>query len=788
MPSPGSPPRSPGSSALVAPSPDVPTSSASNTSDRAATQSPPAKGPEAQANAKRIHVTLQRNSCTIVSYADWMPQQPGPGRLTSVPVPPNEDIEPADDSDASNAAAVPIVKPSFGDDAFFDQLLKNSAHYGDDLVNPKTHRRKRARVHEDYDLHDPFIDDSDMQDRDGHANRLREEGFFVYFGPLEFTSDQDAAESPGDSGARPPKKRKVQRKKETDKASTDDKPPASATKSRKKKPPTEASPDGAVGATTAKKPPKPKAKGYDSDSGAKATSRRKAPAASKSSETDGPEPADKAKRKPSAPSASKRRPSISPIPAAGPSMVTSTTSTTLPAPVSATNPGHESEPEMDRQTIRPSIRNLIDHYEEDGSDFAPAKYHISPTMARIGGLPPYSDKPAPRMLPDAPSAGALVTRSADNTPSKHSQPIESSVLPKTTPSSVAPMHQPSYASPVIPAESLPNPTPAQLLDQLRDAAQKESFANQRKLPPSLKPILIQLAMATMRDLGADFDNIGQLVAAHNAPTAEAADRDKDKPSGDTFAPSPHTPNLAYQVVTRDGQLRELLTPEFYATLAQVIPYNKATIRKVIARLTLNERVKLKQQQAQQLFGRLTELIAPVIARLRREQDNSTPPPIPGTQASPATKASGIHYLLNHPAASEGATRPSVDDSTPSSVPATNAASDPNPPIKPESDGRSTTPVGLDSNGKLKATTPKRFPWTDTMRQTLWKFVQAEIEVCLLRNELAVLEGKDAVAKESTVRRTAYQKLLGLWPEGWMTSLDISREYGTKKRKMEKQLA
>ncbi|KAJ1983067.1 hypothetical protein H4R34_001489 [Dimargaris verticillata] len=731
MPSPESPPQSPGRPALVAPSPDIPTSSASNASDRAATRSPPAKGPAAQANAKRIQVSLQRNSCTIVSYADWVPQHPDQSRLTSIPVPSNEDTEPADDSDASNAASTPVAKPSFGDDAFFDQLLKNSAHYGDDLINPKTHRRKRARVVEDYDLHDPFIDDSDMQDRDGHENQLREEGFFVYFGPLEFMSDQDAAESPGDSGTRPPKKRKVQRKKETDKALTEDKIAGSATKARKKKPSAETNPDGLASTTTAKKPPKPKAKGYDSDSGVKPANRRKAPAASKSSETDGPEPADKAKRKPPAPSASKRRPSISqaPVtkaPAALSPMTTSIAATTLPVPVLAANPGHESEPEMDQQTIRPSIRNLIDHYEEDGSDFAPAKYHISPTVARTGGFPPYSDKPAPRMLPDATLASALVTRSADNTPSKHSQPIESSAFQRSTLPSAAPANQTSYASPVAPAEPLPSVTPTKLLDQLRDAAQKESFANQRKLPPSLKPILIQLAMATMRDQGADFENIGQLVAAHNAPTAEVTDRENDKPSGDASATSPNTPNLAYQVVTCDGHLRELLTPEFYTSLAQVIPYNKATIRKVIARLTLNERIKLKQQQAQQLFAHLTELIEPVIARLRRDQGNSTPP-VSGTQISPATKSSGIHYLLNHPASSEGATRPGADDSTPPRTSVTNDASDPNPPIRSESDGRSTTPVGLDSNGKPKAATPKRFPWTDAMRQTLWKFVQAEIE-------------------------------------------------------------
>ncbi|KAJ1905251.1 hypothetical protein IWQ60_012319 [Tieghemiomyces parasiticus] len=253
---------------------------------------------------------------------------------------------------------------------------------------------------------------------------------------------------------------------------------------------------------------------------------------------------------------------------------------------------------------------------------------------------------------------------------------------------------------------------------------------------------------------------------------------------------------------------------FYDELSQHVPYSRLTIRKIVARLTLQERIKRKEAQSEAELTKFHDLLQPCLDNLRKDpiflrvlaEANPATPAIGAAQTgspgfapspSPAPHATipmeavetvskrpgGLHHLLNHP---DG--EPTADEEQ-SNVTAVDSATPASGPQATQSTPATKVPGELHLPKKETApmTTPvsKRFTWTESIRQILWRYVQIEIELNILRSELASLEGKTLVVKEGAARRTAYLRLLNLWPEGWMTTYDISREYGTRKRKMEK---
>ncbi|KAJ1979556.1 hypothetical protein H4R33_005689 [Dimargaris cristalligena] len=964
---------------------------------------PPAANPQStttpRSRTARIEVTIDPRTCTFFSYPDLVRKQcpqildptslqgkKSASHMGNGPTQPRgqggdsdlgaaeddgdgdddddeeeEEEEEAEDdvggdSDASTSDPVTATAqpPKFGDDAFFENLLKRAEKYGDDKPQ-KRRREARVSLYEDYDLHDPFIDDSDIQGHVEDGTRLREDGFFVFYGPLEFVTEEEPSD-PVAEELRPSKKRKMQKKKDEDNAPNitptikgkakdkdkdkdKDKPAddttASANGKSKKKPRTNG--DSPPDEPSAKKPPKPKpAKSNDStaEPTVSTATKKKPPSSEKAKKPVAP-----IKRKLSTDGVAEPTPAPvpAPIPATSAALMDSSSKSTPPAtegpsnfgtkPPHRTEQGYDSEPEPERKPLRPSIFNLIDH-DDDGDDeanqydFSPLKYHGTSNSCR-GPAPPPS---FPDRMSARPPFEALSTihpfRSADNTPCKPPHTATESPLsamrplmrespaPTPTPPTMhsypsSPPIKPPPRTPPLDDSLLPTSTPSSvnseaLTQDFIAAAHRETFDNQKKFPTVLKTILTDLAMTTMIELGAHFSDVGHLVAAYQAlngssdPGATAADKDKHKdkekdkaqtPSSDTTEAAPNTSSsaskpkagttgsslrnheLAFAVVTRDGKLRELLDANFYRRITECVPYNRATIRKVIARLTLQERIKIKETLAQTIFNQLKQLVEAAVAQLPplpppqpsaaasaipalrtpgstgskpTSHPNTPPPPLPAfnsqSQASPSPsgpppqggkppgnattsipikperddgtfpsslasssalplttplpqpppvvvesappapkRPGGLHYLLNH---SDSEKDPS-DDNIYASAVAPTASVDEVRPADRESP--------LDDTVTSKGVT-RKFPWTEPIRQSLWTYVQNEIEIAILRSQLAEVEGKTLVVKETAIRRVAYQKVLPLWPEGWTTTIDISKEYGLKKRKLEKKMS
>lgn len=89
--------------------------------------------------------------------------------------------------------------------------------------------------------------------------------------------------------------------------------------------------------------------------------------------------------------------------------------------------------------------------------------------------------------------------------------------------------------------------------------------------------------------------------------------------------------------------------------------------------------------------------------------------------------------------------------------------------------------------------PRRFRLTDQMKQIIWQLVCLSNECCRIENEkkyvlrlfilvnvdltrmYSQLENNHTIISDQGVRKTLYQKIVAVFPEGWLSSGQISRD-------------
>ncbi|KAJ3287970.1 hypothetical protein HK104_008384 [Borealophlyctis nickersoniae] len=81
----------------------------------------------------------------------------------------------------------------------------------------------------------------------------------------------------------------------------------------------------------------------------------------------------------------------------------------------------------------------------------------------------------------------------------------------------------------------------------------------------------------------------------------------------------------------------------------------------------------------------------------------------------------------------------------------------------------------------------RFRWNDTTRRLVWNILVTEWHAAELESDIkALTTGTERPAtNELLFRKAAYAKLVTVWPDPWMDSHSVSREYSAFKRKLEK---
>ncbi|KDN44600.1 hypothetical protein RSAG8_05365, partial [Rhizoctonia solani AG-8 WAC10335] len=82
--------------------------------------------------------------------------------------------------------------------------------------------------------------------------------------------------------------------------------------------------------------------------------------------------------------------------------------------------------------------------------------------------------------------------------------------------------------------------------------------------------------------------------------------------------------------------------------------------------------------------------------------------------------------------------------------------------------------------------PKRYKWSDAIKENVWQQVCLCNELAALANEAHGFDQNLAPKmSEQSLRKSLYQKIVGVFPDGWLTSNLISREVSEMKRKEKK---
>ncbi|KAG9126706.1 hypothetical protein FRC07_002291 [Ceratobasidium sp. 392] len=99
------------------------------------------------------------------------------------------------------------------------------------------------------------------------------------------------------------------------------------------------------------------------------------------------------------------------------------------------------------------------------------------------------------------------------------------------------------------------------------------------------------------------------------------------------------------------------------------------------------------------------------------------------------------------------------------------------------------PMGLLSGWMAMQDPPmpqKRYRWNDVIKDNVWQQVCLCNEIAALANEAHGFDPNIAQkVSEQSLRKNLYQKIVGVFPEGWLTSNLISREVSEMKRKEKK---
>lgn len=100
-----------------------------------------------------------------------------------------------------------------------------------------------------------------------------------------------------------------------------------------------------------------------------------------------------------------------------------------------------------------------------------------------------------------------------------------------------------------------------------------------------------------------------------------------------------------------------------------------------------------------------------------------------------------------------------------------------PPPATQADPHNKKDGGDKDGQQKKADHPptRRYRLTEQMRGIIWDLVLLSNEACRLENEKNAYEGSVIQVSEQGGRKVLYQKIVGAFPEGWMSSGQISRD-------------
>ncbi|KZT19861.1 hypothetical protein NEOLEDRAFT_1141487 [Neolentinus lepideus HHB14362 ss-1] len=259
-----------------------------------------------------------------------------------------------------------------------------------------------------------------------------------------------------------------------------------------------------------------------------------------------------------------------------------------------------------------------------------------------------------------------------------------------------------------------HPELEQLIDELKLAISKESWEVKGKFPPTIKPLLAQVAVKAIQ-LDEYDDN-------------------------------------------------------FFNLLPRIFPYNRFTMSKLVKRTVFQDHMRLLTERQEVLLQQLTEMARDGFPKAKEEWERSV---VAWEKRQERAKAEAE---VSGVGSTEG---------TPSVAP---------PPLPEDNHVNGDDPEGGHANangaGKEGGREPhppaKKYRLTDQMKTIIWNLVLLSNECCRIENEKNSLENSPLQVSEQGLRKVLYQKIVAAYPDGWMSSGQISREVSAMKKRFEKE--
>ncbi|KAJ2492912.1 hypothetical protein IWW37_001084 [Coemansia sp. RSA 2050] len=171
------------------------------------------------------------------------------------------------------------------------------------------------------------------------------------------------------------------------------------------------------------------------------------------------------------------------------------------------------------------------------------------------------------------------------------------------------------------------------------------------------------------------------------------------------------------------------TTDIYDRIADVLPYNRATTRKIVSKLLGPDLVSWKERQLKQIEDGL---------KLRIDEQIKN----------------GVGW-----------------------IPVTARA-----PSKEGADEGASAATAATAEGGSQV----RWHWTTVSKHILFQFMLLTLNTNELRSSLDPSGAKDGLYREQQVRKDAYAHLAKLWPKSSMPTYEVSRAYSSRKSLLEKQ--
>ncbi|KAJ3415266.1 hypothetical protein HDV05_005276 [Chytridiales sp. JEL 0842] len=221
------------------------------------------------------------------------------------------------------------------------------------------------------------------------------------------------------------------------------------------------------------------------------------------------------------------------------------------------------------------------------------------------------------------------------------------------------------------------------------------------------------------------------------PSVEAKVRIfKDEAAKESFEEKKHfPPNLRPFLLeaSKEAAAQSVLDENFIKHIRKTLPYNSFTIKKLVARM----------------------LIPDALVYLRSEMDKK--------YLEIEQKVKALCQQQEAVEVAEAAPPETTEE------------------VKEPTDSKETssTPAAADK---------KKFKWSDDLRQYVSTICNMESESAELFNQSYIINNENTRSSEQGVRKAVYAKLVSYWPQGTMTTLEISVQYSAYKRKIDRRSA